>query len=247
MHRHDFHQIMFVICGKGNVVINDAQYSVSAGSLVCIRPGISHCFTFPSKNKCLCRVYDLKIYLPGAAAERLTAQPCITHPDPVLAGKTFELLAEAVRSGRTISDETLHGLINWLIGVISKDSGTGGRSVRSGDARILKAADTIEEAFIKNPSSIPDVKTLAVRAGMERSYFIRIFKSVFGETPAQFITLRRLDRGKNLVAFSSVSLKDAAVAAGFSTYHHFSNLFTRVYGMRPAAYRKRHGYDRFVV
>ena len=84
--------------------------------------------------------------------------------------------------------------------------------------------------------SIPRV---AREVGMSTYHFIRLFKSLFGETPKQCQLEARLERAKYLLLTTDSSITHICLDTGFSSVGTFSYVFARRVGLAPTAYRKR--------
>src|SRR5215475_7411342 len=99
---------------------------------------------------------------------------------------------------------------------------------------LCRARERLREVH-DEPVSIRDV---AREAAMSPFHFIRRFESLFGETPHQFRIQARLERAKNLLAFSDCSVTDVCMEVGFSSLGSFSALFVRRFGVPPSVYRR---------
>jgi AraC family transcriptional regulator len=66
----------------------------------------------------------------------------------------------------------------------------------------------------------------------------RVFKEIFGCTPHQYVIRRRVERAQSLMLMSNDSLSQIAVECGFVGQSHLSNLFHRIVGTRPGAWRR---------
>lgn len=107
--------------------------------------------------------------------------------------------------------------------------------------RLCQARDLLRET--ENWLSVPRV---AREVGMSTYHFIRLFKSVFGETPKQCQLDARLQKAKHLLLVTDTSITDICLAAGFSSLGTFSYVFARRVGMTPKGYRKKvHSIIRF--
>lgn len=74
---------------------------------------------------------------------------------------------------------------------------------------------------------------IATRAGYSRRHLERMFMSAIGETPAEFYRGLRLDRGRNLLATTNMTLLEIATACGFGAVSHFSKCFKARFGTPP--------------
>jgi AraC-like DNA-binding protein len=88
------------------------------------------------------------------------------------------------------------------------------------------------------PEAPHRLEALSRQAGFSRYHFIRAFRQAYGLTPYQYLTGRRIDKAKNLLANSDHSVTDICFAVGFHSLGSFSALFRRVVGESPAHYRQ---------
>lgn len=78
---------------------------------------------------------------------------------------------------------------------------------------------------------------LAALAGLSIPHFCRAFRQTLGCPPHAFIIRRRVERAKEYLRHSSMTVTDVALASGFSSSSHFSNAFRREVGSTPLGYR----------
>jgi AraC-like DNA-binding protein len=83
------------------------------------------------------------------------------------------------------------------------------------------------------------IDTLCDEAHFSRYHFIRTFRKVLFETPHQYIIRKRLEKSKELLARSDLSITDICFEVGFESLGSFSTLFHRVVGWSPSIYRAR--------
>lgn len=110
-------------------------------------------------------------------------------------------------------------------------------------ARLAEVGD--EEAqigpalrLIENDLHLPlDNATLAAACHLSPDHFIRVFRRRIGQTPAQYVTERRLARAAERLVFTADKIDAIAEACGFPNRFYFSRVFTRRMGLPPAAYR----------
>ncbi len=98
-----------------------------------------------------------------------------------------------------------------------------------------------ERTLLRQP---PDLEALAHECGMGYSTFRRHFKRVTGYGPKEFVLRVRLSKAKELLAFTSQSVADVAVAVGFDDPYYFSRLFHIKEGLSPTLFREQQGFGR---
>jgi AraC-like DNA-binding protein len=102
--------------------------------------------------------------------------------------------------------------------------------------RRIQGARDFMEAGLCGPLSIQEI---ASAAAFSPFHFLRIFKQVFGETPHQYLTRRRVEVAKSFLRNSDMSVTDICLAIGFESLGSFSWMFRRHVGVSPEAYRNR--------
>lgn len=96
-------------------------------------------------------------------------------------------------------------------------------------------AAVMEENWM-NPVSIND---LAYLSGRSVSSFKREFQTMYNTPPSQWIRERRLDKAKELLAKSSMSVTDVCFTTGFENVAHFSKTFKKHFGFPPSSIRQQ--------
>jgi len=98
----------------------------------------------------------------------------------------------------------------------------------------------VEEALSLMQASIHtglDLEELAGRLGIDKSYFIRIFKRSVGVPPMRYFLGLRLDTAKHRLRNGDESLRTIARDLGFHDEFHFSHQFKTHVGQSPQAFR----------
>lgn len=78
---------------------------------------------------------------------------------------------------------------------------------------------------------------LAQVAGLSVPHFCRAFKQSFGCPPYEFVIRRRIERAKEYLRGSDMTVTEIALSCGFSSSSHFSNAFRREEAASPVEYR----------
>ena len=101
------------------------------------------------------------------------------------------------------------------------------------DARLLKIITAMEEQG-EDPL---DAAELAALAGISVRQMERLFQEQLGERPMGFYLKLRLEKAERLITYSAMSMREIAVACGFSSLPLFSRSFRSRYGKPPSALR----------
>src|SRR5205085_4587376 len=92
---------------------------------------------------------------------------------------------------------------------------------------------TIEENVMNSLS----LYQLAVLSGRSLSSFRRDFLAIYNMPPSQWIRRKRLEKAKELLISSNMSVTDVCYTTGFENIAHFSRLFKSQFGTPPSEYR----------
>ena len=78
---------------------------------------------------------------------------------------------------------------------------------------------------------------LAQAASMSPFYFARLFKNSMGVSPHKYVTMRRIERSKELLRRSDISIFEIGVRVGYLDPKHFRVVFRRAVGISPSEFR----------
>lgn len=93
-------------------------------------------------------------------------------------------------------------------------------------------------AFLdQRAEQIVDMNELAESFGMSYERFRHVFKTHTGLAPYQYHLQRRINRAKELLATTSLSMRDIATLLKFDDYYHFSRVFRKKTGVSPSQWR----------
>lgn len=99
----------------------------------------------------------------------------------------------------------------------------------------LASAIQLMEQHIEAP--LP-VEVIARRAGLRPRSLQRLFRQVFGSSPADYYQGLRLNAGRRLIQRSGKSVSEIALICGFGSASAFARAFRRRFGMAPSELRQ---------
>lgn len=85
-----------------------------------------------------------------------------------------------------------------------------------------------------------DLDRVAAAAGVSKYHFLRSFATVFGITPAQYLSQRRIERAQDLLRTSNLAVTEICHLVGFSSVGSFSARFRELVGESPSGYQRRY-------
>lgn len=83
------------------------------------------------------------------------------------------------------------------------------------------------------------IAAVADACHLSRSHFTLAFRETTGQTPHQWLMAQRVERARELLQRSRMSLAEVASVCGFADQSHFTRVFARAMGMPPGTWRRR--------
>ena len=99
---------------------------------------------------------------------------------------------------------------------------------------IIKVCNLIDEEM----SNMPSIASLSKVAGMSLSKFKYTFKYITGMTPYQYHLKYKLERAKDMLINSNMTVSEVGYICGYSNLSHFSRVFKKIHGFLPGTLRK---------
>jgi AraC family transcriptional regulator len=81
------------------------------------------------------------------------------------------------------------------------------------------------------------VRDISAAAMLSAFHFSRQFAKSTGMSPHAYLTARRIERAKELLAQTQLPIAEIAVQVGYRTQAHFTGVFVKTVGMTPRRYR----------
>lgn len=82
------------------------------------------------------------------------------------------------------------------------------------------------------------ISEIAAIAGLSHFHFARSFRKTTGFTPQQYITNRRIEKAKELLAKSNLPIVEIGLQTGFKNQSHFTTLFRKFTSLTPKIWRE---------
>ena len=101
--------------------------------------------------------------------------------------------------------------------------------------RIVQAKLFIDKFY----SEKIDLDNISDEAYFSKFHFIRLFKSVYGKTPHQYLTTVRIEKAQQFLQ-ENKSVTEVCTLVGFESVSTFSGLFTKLTGKTPSQYLNFH-------
>lgn len=100
--------------------------------------------------------------------------------------------------------------------------------------RVYEAKNYLDKNWHKKIS----IQEIALRYGINKTYFKDIFKDYFDITPHKYVIRMRLDRSKEMLKNKNMTISEIASLTGFSSASRYAESFHKNFGCLPSEYRK---------
>jgi AraC-like DNA-binding protein len=101
----------------------------------------------------------------------------------------------------------------------------------------LRRARALADRYYGEPLN---VELLAASAGVSKYHFLRSFAAEYGQTPAQYLCHRRIERAQDLLRATNLTVTEICHLVGFSSLGSFSSKFRQLVGVSPSEYQTRY-------
>ena len=106
---------------------------------------------------------------------------------------------------------------------------------------VEKAVENVIESIHENYGEELCIDDLARTAMYSKFHFTRIFQRVTGLTPGRFLSAVRLQKAKQLLTSTSLTVTDISHMVGYNSVGTFSSRFAYSVGVPPRTYRRLGG------
>ena len=229
------HSIAYVRSGSFGCHCRAGFFELVAGSMLVGAPGEEYTCTHEHVSGDVC----LSFFLSEEMVDALNGQREIWRvgatpplPELMVLGERAQTAADG--NSDIGLDEVGQILAGRFVDVVSgkprKPATPNARDRR----RAVEAALWIDD----NSHDEVDLEQAARQAGLSPFHFLRLFSSVLGVTPHQYLVRSRLRHAARLLADDDIAVTDVAYDVGFGDLSNFVRTFHRAAGVSPTKFRQ---------
>ena len=248
-HWHMEYELMTVLRGEFTLSVDGQSYTLHPGDSAFLTSGAVH-GGIPSDCVYECLVFDLNHLIANYGglfrqkyAELFSpkTQIRVLHCRDTSTGRLITDLFGIVQA-KTIGYEFFTiGLLWQLLGQILQEhlytvSAPSDRHSLQDTTQIKQVLNFIR----KNYASQLSLGDLAKVLQLSPEHFCRIFRSVIGKPPIDYLNYYRVECACELLCTSSDSITEIAYSCGFHDLSYFNRIFRRYKNISPGRYRKQH-------
>ncbi len=233
----DVYEFHYFHDGYG-IFVNDAHsYHVRPGAVYLSRPDQNH-QSYTEKEDQLMVIYSVSF---GVDKEEETFMKPLRgifekNDGEELLGKGLGLFFEDLRRKKNSGNENLkiaaeHKLIAFIYELISTTAAW----------TSTRTTSYIDEALSVMQSSLTqslNMDALITKLGIDKSYFIRLFKKTMGIPPLRYYMELKMEAARTSLRITDKSIRQISEELGYKDEFYFSRVFKEFTGLAPLLYRQ---------
>lgn len=232
-HRHDTYAVGVTLQGVQTFWYRGAERASMPGQVIILHPDEVHDGSAGDDRGLLYRMLYIEPAVLQAGLREGSGLPFVADPivdDAALRASLLEILSDL--DGELDALAADHFAAS-LADDLSRHSGVlTARHPLIDAAAITRARDFLDASTTEAVTS-GDLETAS---GLDRFSLTRQFKALLGTSPHRYLLMRRLARGRHLLA-AGESIAEAAAATGFFDQSHFHRHFLKAFGVTPGRWR----------
>ncbi|MDR1892922.1 MAG: AraC family transcriptional regulator [Oscillospiraceae bacterium] len=222
------HELVLITAGKGSVTVGNRNYPLKENDILYFPPGLIHALNTDETNFMI--FYAAHFDLAGKGG-RLPL-PVRSHVDVSIQIRRLwrEMHEVYIKKPymRQWKQNIIFQNILYEIFAVSRDNIL---------PKNLQRVNKVIAYIHANPYKKFSVADLTQIAGIKKAYFMHIFKAITKQTPLKYTLNLKLEHSKNMLANTSLPIKEIAEICGFNDGLYYSRMFRSAFGISPSAFR----------
>lgn len=255
-HDHPLFELNMVIKGNQTMVLEGRRYEMSPGDLLWIKPGEIHESLQAGEEGLTYACIHFEVDEPYLKQGLVRLRHSLHHPGSPLweaVHSIIESIGAASAGTGTAGDEGSLRLKSLalsleLLSALSRlmaDPPAGLLGDPRGYAPLAVLIAEKMEKLVGEHSGLDDeafikqgITRISKELGYTPAYCTRMFKSVYGSSPRQYLSAMKLREAKLLLMERELSVEQVAERLGYKDASHFSKQFKRWTHLSPSEYRQ---------
>jgi len=231
--RHAAFSIAYVRKGSFGYRVRGEQYELVPGSILVGGPGDEYVCTHDH----VCGDRCLSIQFQDELVETLGATRALWRRGALPPIAALIVAAERIGDPANTLPDPFEQALLFAATFVAIATGAADRPCDAAPRDRRRAIEAV--AWLDDHLHEPiDLQSAAAAAGISAFHFLRVFSSVVGVTPHQYLVRARLRRAARLLARTDRPVTDVAYDVGFADLSNFVRTFHRAAGVSPRRYRR---------
>ncbi|MBX9811488.1 MAG: AraC family transcriptional regulator [Burkholderiales bacterium] len=262
VHRHEFFQVQFNLEGRTRHYIGSTERWLEPGSVGFILPYRIHLGGRPAGSRFYVINFQQHFLFPGLEADPLELETIPLERAPALAPFLFqefmdfklegadlemarrscERMMEEHSRRQLFSLEIIRAHLMLLIGTVCERHEKELLALAGERAQRKQRADTLSRVTRYVRENLAGRITLgdaAAAANLSPNYLTNLLKHETGKTFTSLVTSRRMEKARELLAYTTLRVSEIAESVGFEDEAYFTRRFRQYFRVSPLAYRSK--------
>ena len=235
--------------GKGEYILNNVTYTADEGDLFIVRSNEMHCVpTITSESLVAFNIQLSPFFLWNICSDYIPPQKiqALINPDIEITHKLHD--TEIIHCIKTISELmdshnesatfVIRSLVVKVVTMISEKTDVSDIAVIP-PVKHLKDIQNSIDYIKRNFSKQISLDDMAKNAAMSASYFSKIFKTVTGVSPYNYLMTTRIENALESLKSTNKTITEIALECGFASITSFNKAFKSAVGRVPTEIRKK--------
>lgn len=235
--RQPNYTVHFILSGKGRLNIEGDSYLLSGGDIFFCPPGALFSY-WPEKDDPWEYVW---FALMGSGVDKMFDSCGFTVKNPIKRAKLDDAMRKSIEELFTIAENnselSAYAAARVFLGVVEtlyESQAFAVPRMPSGVRHVERAERCIAQNY-QNPDF--KVEHIGRLIFVSHSYLCRLFLAHTGKTLVRCLIEYRLNKAKELLKTTELSVKEVGETCGYADYSHFCKMFDKEVGQTPTAYR----------
>jgi AraC-like DNA-binding protein len=238
IHRESFpfYSIEYVARGRGQVRLNNRVYLLKPGRLFSYAPDVPHHITAEAANPLVKYFVDFT----GTQAVSLLRSCGLSpgrisevYPPNVLQ----PLLEELIQAGLGVRRESAL-LCEKLLQCLSLRIKGASAPLEGSETRAFATFQRCRQHIEQHHRRLRTLEQIAGECHINNAYLCRLFRRYDNQSPYQFLLRLKMNHAAERLQQPNTLVKQVAEESGFGNPFHFSRVFTSIFSLSPAAFRR---------
>lgn len=233
------YQLLYITEGRGvffcETLGRNKPVNVSAGNMFLLFPGEWHNY-YPDRQT---GWKEYWIGFNGEFAEMVVSRKFFSKEKPLFDVRLHEYIVNLYHNAIAAANAQESGFQQVLGGIVSMLLSLAYFYDRNSQFQESETTGKISQAKIMIYDNYTTVspEEIASKLCLSYSSFRKAFKEYTGFSPARFINEVKMNRAKELLTNTSMSIKEISFRVGYNNHDYFFTAFKHMTGMTPAQYR----------
>ena len=244
LHYHDEVELYACRCGMISAVVDNVKYYVRGGEALFFNARVPHeTFCEVKGSQSMYLQFKIQDFLPTPSEDlakfitylrRNATETVHLIKDPAILNAMCAIYDEQKKK-RAGYINMIHAHVHTICAILAREKifSYDFQGDMQSFRKLLPALTYVDQNF----SSALSLDDVSAAAGLNKFYFCRLFKSVFGIGFSEYLNLVRVFKAEKMLKETDKTVLEIAFDTGFSSVSYFNSIFKKHKGCTPTACR----------